>query len=171
MGEDGAYAAFVRTHADTLYRTSYMLTGRAADAEELLQDTLAHLYPRWHQVQAARSPLAYVRTSLANRLVSTRRRPSHRDLLVADPPDGPLRGDLSDELATRDELWRLLGALPRRQRAALVLRSLYDLPDDEVAQALGCRVATVRSLASRGAATIRRASADPRSAEAKEGLR
>jgi DNA-directed RNA polymerase specialized sigma24 family protein len=36
------------------------------------------------------------------------------------------------------------------------MRYLYDLPDAEIAAALGCRVATVRSLVSRGIATMHR---------------
>jgi RNA polymerase sigma factor (sigma-70 family) len=45
--------------------------------------------------------------------------------------------------------------LPERQRAALVLRFFEDLTDEESAAALGCRVGTVRSLISRGLATLR----------------
>ena len=44
----------------------------------------------------------------------------------------------------------LLAPLPPRQRAALTLRYVHDLPDDAIARALGCRPATVRSLLSRG---------------------
>jgi RNA polymerase sigma factor (sigma-70 family) len=49
----------------------------------------------------------------------------------------------------------LLRGLPPRQRAALTLRYVHDLPDDAIARALGCRPATVRSLLARGRAAIR----------------
>jgi DNA-directed RNA polymerase specialized sigma24 family protein len=51
----------------------------------------------------------------------------------------------------------LLHGLPARQRAALTLRYVHDLPDDAIAQALGCRPGTVRSLLSRGRDALRAA--------------
>lgn len=51
----------------------------------------------------------------------------------------------------------LLAGLPARQRAALTLRYIHDLTDDEIGAALGCRDATVRSLLSRGRAALRAA--------------
>ena len=49
----------------------------------------------------------------------------------------------------------LLVGLPARQRAALTLRYVHDLSDDEIGAALGCREATVRSLLMRGRAALR----------------
>lgn len=49
----------------------------------------------------------------------------------------------------------LLADLPPKQRAALTLRYLHDLPDNAIAAALGCRPGTVRSLLSRGRDAIR----------------
>jgi RNA polymerase sigma factor (sigma-70 family) len=48
----------------------------------------------------------------------------------------------------------LLG-LPHRQRAAIVLRYYEDLPEKRVAELLGCRPGTVKSLLSRGLASLR----------------
>jgi RNA polymerase sigma factor (sigma-70 family) len=54
-----------------------------------------------------------------------------------------------------DETWRQLAKLPDRQRAALVMRFYEDLPEDEIARALDCRPATVRSLVHRGLARMK----------------
>lgn len=151
-----AFAAFVRAHGRSLYGTALLLTGRANDAEDLVQDTLAHLYPKWERVCAAEAPVAYVRRTLANRFVSTRRRPGATDLAIWDLPDGPAPGDVAEVVADRGMLCHLLGDLPERQRAALVMRYFHDLPDEEIAAALDCRAVTVRSLVSRGIATMRR---------------
>ena len=48
-------------------------------------------------------------------------------------------------------------ALPPRQRAAVVLRYFHDLSDQQVADELGCRATTVRSLISRALSTLRAA--------------
>ena len=45
---------------------------------------------------------------------------------------------------------------PVRQRAAIVFRYYEDLPEAQIADILGCRPATVRSLVSRGLETLRR---------------
>ena len=49
----------------------------------------------------------------------------------------------------------VLDGLPPRQRAALTLRYVHDLPDAAIARALRCRPATVRSLLSRGRDAVR----------------
>ena len=149
------FEPFVRAHTPTLYRTAMLLTGNRHDAEELLQDTLAHLYPRWDRVVRADVPLAYVRRSLANRFVSARRSPAYRDASMWELPDGWDGRDLGETVAVSRTIWQLLATLPERQRAALVLRYFHDAPDGQIAEALGCRTATVRSLTSRGIAALR----------------
>jgi len=59
------------------------------------------------------------------------------------------------QVADRDQVWILLGQLPNRQRAAVVMRYFHDLSDVEIGAALGCRVGTVRSLISRALASLR----------------
>ena len=58
-------------------------------------------------------------------------------------------------LEDRDALWRALGALPRRQRAVVVLRYLEDRTETETAQLLGCAVGTVKSQSSKALAKLR----------------
>ena len=55
----------------------------------------------------------------------------------------------------REELWRALGRLSQRQRAAIVLRFYEDLSEQRVADLLRCRPGTVKSLVSRGLETLR----------------
>ena len=155
MADDVGFAAFVRTNSGSLFGTAYLLTGSADRAEELLQDTLAQLYPRWGRVQAAEAPLAYVRRCVANRFVSSKRSPAARDVSLHDLPEQSDGVSLADRVVDRGLLWQLLGRLPDRQRAALVMRYFHDQPDAEIADAIGCRQATVRSLISRGIATMR----------------
>jgi RNA polymerase sigma factor (sigma-70 family) len=100
-------------------------------------------------------PVAYVRRSLANTFVNQKRKASSREVVLELVPD---RWDGSDDmnlLVERDAMWALLATLPERQRTALVLRYYHDLPDEEIAAALSCRAGTVRSLMSRGLATLR----------------
>jgi RNA polymerase sigma factor (sigma-70 family) len=64
-------------------------------------------------------------------------------------------GDIDSRLAARQALVGALSRLPARQRMALALRYVHDLPDAEIAAALGCRVGTVHALLSRGRRSLR----------------
>lgn len=149
------FAAFVREHTPALLRTAYLLTGNRNAAEELVQDTLVRLYPKWERVEHADAPLAYVRRSLANAFVNQQRRAARREFAYADVPERIDDRDEFRQVVDRDEIWNRLAILPDRQRAALVLRFFEGMSDDDAAAALGCRVGTVRSLISRGLAALR----------------
>jgi RNA polymerase sigma-70 factor (sigma-E family) len=151
------FEAFVREHSTSLLRTSYLLTGDAAGAEDLLQDALTRLYPNWHRVDAAAAPVAYVRRSLLNEYLNSRRRRTLTlvDFDIRDHP-GTLT-DVDDGVVNRDETTRLLHRLTDRQRATVVLRYFHSLSDTEIATMLGCREATVRSLLRRSLLAMRAA--------------
>jgi RNA polymerase sigma factor (sigma-70 family) len=79
-----------------------------------------------------------------------------RVTLFAEPAEPRERDvDHAEHNAARDEMWVQLATLPRRQRAALVLRYYEGLPDSEIADVLGCAVGTVRAHISRALATLR----------------
>jgi RNA polymerase sigma-70 factor (sigma-E family) len=149
------FAGFVRENTPALLRTAYLLTGNSLSAEELVQDTLVRLYPKWDRVAGADVPLAYVRRSMANGFINQKRRAARREVGYADVPERVDWHDPLTQLADRDQIWAGLRLLSERQRAALVLRFFEDLTDEQTAAALGCRVGTVRSLISRGLAVLR----------------
>ena len=155
MRAEVGFAGFVREHTPALVRTAYLLTGNAHAAEELVQDTLVRLYPKWERVETAELPLAYVRRALTNGFINHQRRASRHEYAYEDVPERLDERDAFGQLVDRDEIWSRLGTLPERQRAALVLRFFEDMSDEESALALDCRVGTVRSLISRGLAALR----------------
>jgi RNA polymerase sigma-70 factor (ECF subfamily) len=61
----------------------------------------------------------------------------------------------SNEGDSLEGIARMLAPLPPRERAALTLRYVFDLPDPEIARAIRCRPGTVRSLLSRGRDRLR----------------
>jgi RNA polymerase sigma-70 factor (ECF subfamily) len=63
--------------------------------------------------------------------------------------------DIDSTLAARQALVEALSRLPAKQRIALALRYVHDLPDAEIAAAFGCRVGTVHALLSRGRKSLR----------------
>ncbi|HEV2885760.1 MAG TPA: SigE family RNA polymerase sigma factor [Jatrophihabitans sp.] len=149
------FAQFVEDHTDSLLGTAYLLTRDRQAAEELVQDTLVALYPQWSRVSAAQSPIAYVRRSLINRYLNQQRRGSATELVTNQLPDQLAGPDFARRIDDRDQLRRILSTLPPRQRAAVVLRYFHDLSDQQVAETMGCRATTVRSLISRALSTLR----------------
>ena len=147
----------------SLLGTAYLLTRDRQAAEELVQDTLVALYPQWSRVADAQSSIAYVRRSLINRYLNQQRRGSASEVVVdfTDDRAPQLRPDpdFAHRIDDRDQLRRALRTLPARQRAAVVLRYFHDLSDQQVAEAMGCRASTVRSLISRALGTLRGAAA------------
>jgi RNA polymerase sigma-70 factor (sigma-E family) len=151
-----AFTEFVRGRSSALLRTAVLLVGGdRGQGEDLLQGVLERMYVRWDRIEGP--PEAYARRALAhaalNRWRGRRRRP---ELPLLDPdPGGAAPGDDPAAVDLRDALVRALLTLPPRQRAVLVLRYFDDLPEAEVAHALGCSVGTVKSQTSRALSRLR----------------
>lgn len=152
MNSPAGFDRLVSEHADRLGRVAYQLTGSREEALDLLQDLFVAVLRKWDKVAAARHEWAYLRRMLVNTHLNNQRR-NHLTLVSADVPEGQW---LDDETATDSgALWSALSDLSPRERAVLVLRYYEDLPDTEIADLLGCRRSTVRSLAARGLHALR----------------
>ncbi|WP_438875007.1 SigE family RNA polymerase sigma factor [Winogradskya consettensis] len=151
------YEEFADSRLSALLRYATMLTGDPHSAEDLVQETMVKVQLNWKRVQRSDSPDGYVRRMLTNQFIELRRGSWWRRVLLRAEPDPsvPVPSDHADRSAERDRVWSMLSGLPRRQRAALVLRYYEDLPDQEIADVLGCAVGTVRSSISRALATLR----------------
>ena len=86
---------------------------------------------------------------------SLRRRKLERAWMERERSATVTRTTSMPDVGGREDLWRALGSLPPRQRAALVLRYYEDLSERDAAEALGCSVAAVKSLVSRGSESLR----------------
>ncbi|MDG4836040.1 SigE family RNA polymerase sigma factor [Micromonospora sp. WMMD967] len=151
------YEEFADTRLAPLLRYAVMLTGDPHHAQDLVQETMVRVQLNWRRVSRADSPERYVRRMLTNQYVDWRRGSWVRRVLLREEPDAsvPASSDHAQSAVDRDQVWSWLARLPRRQRAALVLRYYEDLPDAEIADVLGCAVGTVRSSISRALATLR----------------
>jgi RNA polymerase sigma-70 factor (sigma-E family) len=145
------FEEFVAAAGDRLLRTAYLLTRDHALAEDLLQTALTRSWSAWRRIDGDAEP--YVRKVLVNTYASWWRRKwngEHPTEVLPDVTHDPLDGH-----AERRDLWSALGRLPRRQRAAVVLRYYEGLTEVETADVLGCSVGTVKSQTSRALAKLR----------------
>jgi RNA polymerase sigma-70 factor (sigma-E family) len=148
------FTVFVANRSAGLFRFAVGLTGHPHQAEDLLQSALAKAYRHWGRVRHG-NPEAYLRRTMCREQIDWFRRPGWgRELLTARLPERRA-GDATATVDLRLALADALARLGPKPRAVLVLRYLEDLPDAEIAEMLGCRPATVRSLAARGLERIR----------------
>lgn len=148
------FEEIVRPLVDRLVRTALLLCGDWQLAEDLVQNALATFYAkgRWRSVD---HPQAYLRQSLTNGFLSSRRRPAAGEVSVEVVPDS-LRGhwqDVGSEL--RIDLFRALTQLNPAERAVVVLRYWEDLSVHDTAATLGCSEGAVRTRSSRALAKLR----------------
>ena len=143
---------FVAARGAALSRAAYLLTGDHQAAEDLVQETYVVLVRRW-QKSGTVDPEAYVRRILYSRFVDGWRRRRLSELPWATPPDAP-GGDEAGRATDRLTLQGALSRLTPRQRAVLVLRFYDDRSEAEIADLLGCRPGTVKSLIHRGLAKV-----------------
>jgi len=156
MREPDGFRAFVVARQRSLLRVAYLLTGDWQLAEDLVQTVLVKVWPRWNRVFAAGDPYAYVRRSLVNTYLTSRRRPRwSREVLAAEVPEAASEPDRFAAFDLQDMLARLLPALPVRQRTALILRYYEDLTEAQTAELMGCSTGTVKSQTSKALAKLR----------------
>jgi RNA polymerase sigma-70 factor (sigma-E family) len=144
---------FVVARSGRLLQTAYLMTRDWAAAEDLLQTALAKAWFAWHRLEA--DPEPYVRKILANTYASWWRRRWNGEAPVAEVPQRGPSPDPHAAVDARDELWRSLGRLPRRQRTVLVLRYFEDLTEAETAEIMNCSIGTVKSQAAKALAKLR----------------
>jgi RNA polymerase sigma-70 factor (sigma-E family) len=145
------FSEYVRVQRPALMRFATVLTGQTWLAEDLVSNVLGRAFERWDALAATARPHAYVRKMIVNEHLSWRRRLRR---IAHEVPDRAV-ADGTDDHAERDAMIARLAQLPRRQRAAIVLRYYVGLSDAEVAKELGCRESTVRSQISRALASLR----------------
>lgn len=163
--QHGNFASFeelVHRYRDRVFRLAYGMTKSASEAEEVVQDTFLSLFralgtfrghstvASWIYRIAANSALMHLRRGRRKALVSIEDRPSawHDDGKRWITPPGewsrtPDEKLLSRELGTRLE--QAIGRLPEQYRVVLILRDVEGLESDEVADALGLTLPTVKS--------------------------
>ena len=153
---------FAAVETSRLLGLARVLCGNDHDAWDLTQETLARMSVRWDRLDHHDNVAAYARKTLANLHKNARRR--RRELLVADPVD-PATADQPGPRGLDAWLDDAMRSLPHRQRVAVALTYLEDRPIAEVAEILGCGVATAKTHLARGRESLRRAAEAARAAE------
>jgi RNA polymerase sigma-70 factor (ECF subfamily) len=136
-----------------LYGALWLLSRDRHEAEELMQDAFLKVLERWDRVRDLDDPVGYLYRTAMNLFRSRRRRVvvALRRAVRPQPPADELA-----EVEEREAVARALAPLTPRQRAAVVLVDVLELTSEEAADVLGIKASTVRVLAARGRAVLKR---------------
>ena len=160
-GDDAqdAITDLYQSHAVGLIRLAVVMLGDRPAAEDVVQDAFAGLYRRWNHLSGVDRALGYVRASVLNGCRSRLRARAREERLAAAGAATLPAASAEQAVLLGEEHAAVLAALrrlPDRQREALVLRYYMDLPETEIAAAMGVGRGTVKSTTSRGLAALGR---------------
>lgn len=153
----------VRDHSARVYRLAYRLTGDPHEAEDLTQDVFVRVFRSLHTYRPGTFEgwLHRITTNLFLDKMRRRQRIRFDALTEELSARLPLRATGTDpeqvfEMTHLDaDIQEALNALPPQFRAAVVLSDIEGCTYEEVAQALGIKMGTVRSRIHRGRALLR----------------
>lgn len=160
-----SWDAIVRDYADSVYRLSYRLTGNQQDAEDLTQETFVRVFNNLDRFKPG-SFKAWINRITTNLFLDQARRKSliWMEALPEDtervPGNTPAPAALYDEQLLHPDLQKALDELNPEYRVAVVLRDIEGLSYEEIADAVGVKVGTVRSRIHRGRSQIRESLGD-----------
>jgi RNA polymerase sigma-70 factor (ECF subfamily) len=149
-----------------LYGYCRHLTGNVWDAEDLVQDTLLRAFGRWGVTYPEiRDPRAYLLRTATNVWIDTlRRRETEARAPIASSEDSPAPStspETSSEV--REAGSRLLQRLSPQERAAVVLKEVFDMTLEEIAGLLATTTGAVKAALHRGRERLREPESAPAS--------
>jgi RNA polymerase sigma-70 factor (ECF subfamily) len=161
-GDERAFEELVRSHQRIAFRTAYLLTGSAADAEDAVQVGFVKAWMALPRFRAGAPFRPWLLRIVANEAHNRRRSAGRAEALRLRTAGHGLAGDAapSPEGAVLARLGReeLLGAvrqLDERAREIVTCRFFLELSEEETAAVLGIRRGTVKSRTARALARLR----------------
>ena len=149
------FQRFLDAHREPVWRFLVASVG-AVEADDCFQETFLSALRAYPRLAPDSNLRAWVLTIAHRKALDAHRGRARRALPMAEPPvvqahvpGGPLQRD--------EELWQAVGALPARQRSAVVLRFIADLPHREIAAAIGCSEEAARRSLHEGLSKLRKA--------------
>jgi RNA polymerase sigma factor (sigma-70 family) len=162
LGDAAAFEDLVRMHQDIAFRTAYLVTSSAEDAEEAATAGFLKAHRALGRFKPGKPFRPWLLAIVANEARNRRRTAvRHQRLglrvLAQDRPGDAAPSPEANVLAAerQRELLEAVSRLPKEQRLAVACRYFLDFNEAETAAVLGVRRGTVKSRLSRGLARLR----------------
>ncbi|MFI5038063.1 MAG: RNA polymerase sigma factor [Solirubrobacterales bacterium] len=148
------FQRFLDAHRDPVWRLLVSSVGRV-EAEDCFQETFIAALRAYPRLRPDSNLRAWVLTIAHRKALDAHRARTRRAVPVGDAVEGG--GQAAQYPAARDEsLWEAVGRLPARQRSAVVLRYVADLPHRDIAVAIGCSEEAARRSLHEGLTKLRK---------------
>jgi RNA polymerase sigma factor (sigma-70 family) len=161
-GDQAAYEEIVRRYQEVAFRTAYVITGSAADAEDAAQEGFVKAYRALPTFRTGAEPRPWLLRIVANEARNRARSAGRRHHLELRLAEGFRPGDAAPSpeaaaVAAEDHrfLIGLLNQLSEEDRLVIASRYLLDLSGEETAAALNIPEGTVKSRLSRALGRLR----------------
>jgi len=161
QGDQEAFADLVRRHERRVFNLAYRMIGRVEDAREASQDAFLSCFRNLDRFRGDSAFSTWLHRIAVNACydILRRRQPiPFSDLELAEPPASP---DHADAAVASVDVQRALLEVPLEFRSVLIMFDLQGLPYEEIAQALGIPLGTVKSRLHRGRVAMGRALGTP----------
>jgi RNA polymerase sigma factor (sigma-70 family) len=154
------FQRFLDAEREVVWRYLVSMVG-LNDAEDCFQETLVSALRAYPRLRPGSNARAWVLTIAHRKALDAHRARARRAAPVADPTTaGELHASspsAHDAAFPQDaQLWNAVGELPARQRAAVVLRYVADLPHRDIATAIGCSEQAARRSLHEGLTKLRK---------------
>ena len=143
---------FILQHQRRIFVLIYRIVGNVADAQDLTQETFIKVLQRGDQLKDQEKAAQWLGRIASNTAIDFLRRNGKAQFTDVDELIEPLAANSAHspeaqvlQTEKRNYLDEGLNQLTERERMALLLRDVEDLPAEEVAKQLNCSQATVRS--------------------------
>jgi RNA polymerase sigma factor (sigma-70 family) len=148
------FQRFLDAHRDAVWRFLVSSVGRG-EAEDCFQETFIAALRAYPRLRVDSNLRAWVLTIAHRKALDAHRGRARRALPVAEV--AAVDGRAAPSQAPRDEtLWQAVHELPARQRSAVVLRYVADLPHRDIAAAIGCSEEAARRSLHEGLVKLRK---------------
>ena len=157
------YDSIVENYSDFVYNLTYHVLGNHADAEDAAQDAFLSAYRSFRRFRGESSVSTWLYCIAVNAALMRLRKDRQKDLLtqtgydelrITSPSDGPEKMALNSEVLERVE--KGLGMVAANLRAAVVLRDVQGLSNEEAAAALDISVSSLKARLHRGRVLLRK---------------
>jgi RNA polymerase sigma-70 factor, ECF subfamily len=155
-GDRAAFGTLVERHEGRVYNLAYRMLGRPEDAADATQEVFLICLRKLGGFQGRSAFTTWLHRVSANVCYEvlrkrSRERPTDEEI---EPVPGP---DHADASAAAIDVHRALQRVPEEFRIVVLLHDLQGVPYEEIAQALGAPVGTVKSRLHRGRVALGRA--------------
>lgn len=146
-GNHEAFRVLVDRHSRSLYRLAFRMTGRAEDAEDVVQETFIRAYKQLSRFEARANVSTWLYRIAFNCSVDFLRAGPRRESATDDKalerlaaaPNGPTMDDLVYAGQIGERLQVALGGLSERERAAFLMRHYHGYSIEEIGNTLGMK--------------------------------